>query len=254
MKNKGIINYDIPENSDDDVVHNWEPLKRTIDSSFKYEHKNIFYKIYAFILRCLCLIVLPILNYICFGTVVKGKKNFKGVKGAIIVCNHAHIMDTTMLLTIGVFPSKAYVLADKSSFQIPVVRHLVGALGAIPIADTLDGKRKCFEYIDKLLQKGKKVIVYPEGSMWPYYQQLRPFKDGAFKFAVKNNVPIIPMTITFRKPKGLFKLYKRKPLVTINVLEPIYNNNDISDDENKRELKQKAFNIIEENMNNLNGK
>ena len=47
---KELINYEIPENTDEDVVHNWEPLKKTIDSSFKYEHKNIFYKIFSIIL------------------------------------------------------------------------------------------------------------------------------------------------------------------------------------------------------------
>lgn len=246
---KKLINYEIPENTDDHVVHNWEPLKRTIDSNFKYEHKNVFYKIYSYILYWLCIIFLPAINYICFGTKVKGKKNLKKVKGAVVVCNHAHIMDTTMVLTVGMFPNKAYVLADKSSFQIPVVRRLVGALGAVPIADTLDGKRKCFAYIDSLLKKNKKVVVFPEGAMWPYYTELRPFKDGAFKFASKNNVPIIPMTLTFRKPRGLFKLYKKKPLVTLTLLNPIYKDESLDEIKNREYLKESSFKLMNEHIN-----
>lgn len=242
---KELINYEIPENTDEDVIHNWEPLKKTIDSSFKYEHNNIFYKIYAFILYYLALIFLTPFNFIVFGTRIKGKKNLKKIKntGSVIVCNHNHIMDMTMIIS-RIYPTRTYSLADKSSFQIPVVRHMVGALGAIPIADTLDGKRKCFAYIDKLLQNKKNILVFPEGSMWPYYKSLRPFKDGAFKFASKNNVPILPMSLTFRKPKGLFKLYKKKPLVTITIMEPIYKDLTKNEMENREMLKNKAFNLI----------
>ncbi len=242
------INYEIPENTDDNVIHNWEPLKRTIDSSFKYEH-NIVYRFFSRILWWVAVIVLVPVNYIMFGTKVKGRKNCRKVKtGAVIVANHNHIMDMTMLLTRVNFPSKSYILANKSSFQIPVVRRLVGPLGAIPIADTLDGQRKCFAYVNKLLQNNKKIVVYPEGSMWPYYTQLRPFKDGAFKFASDNNVPIIPLSITFRKPTGLFKLYKRKPLVSINVMEPIYPLKELTSLDNRKYLKEKTFNIIEEEL------
>lgn len=246
---KELINYEIPENTDEDVVHNWEPLKKTIDSSFKYEHKNIFYKIYSFILYYIAFIFLIPFNYIMFGTRIKGKKNLKKVKktGSIIVCNHNHIMDTTMIVT-KIHPTRTYTLADKSSFQIPVVRHMVGALGAIPIADTLDGKRKCFNYIDSLLKNKKNVLVYPEGSMWPYYKELRPFKDGAFKFASKNNVPVVPISLTFRKPKGLFRLYKRKPLATITIMEPIYCDDTKSELENREILKNKAYSLINEKI------
>lgn len=245
---KGLIDYKIPENTDENVVHNWEPLKRNIDSSFKYEH-NIIYRFFARMLWCVALVVLVPINYICFGTKIKGKKNIKKVKkGAVIVSNHVHMMDMTMLLTRVVFPHKAYILADKSSFQIPVVRRLVGPLGAIPIADTLDGKRKCFAYIDKLLKSGRKVIIFPEGSMWPYYNEVRPFKDGAFKFASKNDVPIIPISITFRKPKGLYRLYKRKPLVTITIMEPVYKKEKLSEVENRGYLKITSYDMISNNV------
>ena len=246
---KELINYEIPKNTDDNVVHNWEPLKRTIDSNFKYEHKNVFYRFFSFLLWWIAMIFLTPFNYILFGVKIENKKNLKGIKtGAVVVANHVHIMDMTMLLTRVAFPHKFYILADKSSFQIPVVRRLVGPLGAIPIADTLDGKRKCFAYIDKLLKKNKKIIFFSEGSMWPYYPKLRPFKDGAFKFASKNNVPVIPISVTFRKPKGIYKLYKKKPLVTITVLEPVYSKEELNEIENRIHLKNITFNRIEKSI------
>ena len=41
-------------------------------------------------------------------------------------------------------------------------------------------------------------------------------------FAVVNNKPILPCCITFHKPKGLLKFFKKKPCVHINFLEPYY--------------------------------
>ena len=57
--------------------------------------------------------------------------------------------------------------------------------------------------------------------MWHYYEGVRPFKPGAFKLAVKHKLPIIPIAINYRHAKGLAKLIRRKPLLTVNVGEPI---------------------------------
>ena len=35
-----------------------------------------------------------------------------------------------------------------------------------------------------------------------YYQKLRKFKNGAFSFAVRNNVPVIPYVFKFEKVTG----------------------------------------------------
>ena len=50
--------------------------------------------------------------------------------------------------------------------------------------------------IDTLLKRGDKVLVYPEKALWWNYRKPRPFKIGAFKFAVSAGVPVIPMFIT----------------------------------------------------------
>ena len=54
----------------------------------------------------------------------------------------------------------------------------------------------CFQAIDILLKRGDKVLVYPEKALWWNYRKPRPFKIGAFKFAVSAGVPVIPMFIT----------------------------------------------------------
>ena len=78
--------------------------------------------------------------------------------------------------------------------------------------------------IDSLLNNGKTVHFYPEGSLWLYYDKIRHFKNGAFDFAVRNNVPIIPMVFKFDKQKKISNLIKPKTIITLEILKPVYPN------------------------------
>ena len=90
----------------------------------------------------------------------------------------------------------------------------------IPIPRNKSGKEKMINTIDDLLQKGEVVGIYPEGELIPYYEGIREFKNGAFNFAVKNQVPILPIVFTYREPEGIIKLIKKKPFITLTILEP----------------------------------
>ena len=46
------------------------------------------------------------------------------------------------------------------------------------------------------LQAGDFVLVYPEQSMWWNYRKPKPLKEGAYYFAARNNVPVLPCFIT----------------------------------------------------------
>ena len=59
--------------------------------------------------------------------------------------------------------------------------------------------------------------------------------------AVRNQVPIIPCVFTFREPTGMRKLFKRKPDVTLKILEPIRPDSDKSIRQQVEELKEKTF-------------
>ena len=74
--------------------------------------------------------------------------------------------------------------------------------------------------IDGLLKKGEVVGIYPEGELIPYYEGIREFKNGAFNFAVKNQVPILPIVFTYREPEGIIRFIKKKPFITLTILEP----------------------------------
>ena len=53
--------------------------------------------------------------------------------------------------------------------------------------------------MERRLKQGKFVNFYAEQAMWVNYPKPRPMKDGAFYYAVKMDVPVLPVFCTFRK-------------------------------------------------------
>lgn len=204
-------------------IDNFKRSKKiTIDKNYKFVPKNIFFKSASFLLY---LIAYPILYIICklsFGIKIKGRKNLRGIRGAkITISNHIHILDVAFV-SFANFPTPLYFPTIKSNLEIPFISMLVKLLKGIPIPNTFEGRRLFYNVINELLENNKTVHFYPEASLLPYNENIRRFKDGAFDFACTSNVPIVPMVYTFRRPKHIMKLIKRKKYITLNVLPPIY--------------------------------
>ena len=154
----------------------WEPLKFDIGLNYKYVKNNIFFKLISNLFYYI--IVAPIIfliSKIIFGLRIEGKENLKNIKsGALSVSNHVQYIDCAML-GLAWFPRRIYYTAKTDGFKMPVVRHLVRLLYAIPIPEKISCKENFYKAIDDLLAKNKVVHFYPEASLWPYYNKLRNF-------------------------------------------------------------------------------
>ena len=51
-----------------------------VDENYVYLPKNIFFRAYGFILKAVCFLLGPIVNFFGFGVRVKGRKNLKLIK------------------------------------------------------------------------------------------------------------------------------------------------------------------------------
>ncbi|SDH48760.1 1-acyl-sn-glycerol-3-phosphate acyltransferase [Alteribacillus bidgolensis] len=67
----------------------------------------------------------------------------------------------------------------------------------------------------KLLQEGKVIGIFPEGTRVANGKEIEPKKGVAF-FAVKSNVPVLPVAITFHKSK-----FRVRQKALINIGSPI---------------------------------
>jgi len=239
-----VYNYDNIENSnvpdDAHLLHLWEPLEFEIDEDYKFINNGFLFSIFSNLLYLIAYPILTIFNKLVFGFKVVGKENYKKVKGSkITVSNHVHAMDCTMIGTMTI-PCKTYFTSLASNFKIPIVNTLIRLLNTIPIPTEISKKQDFKNAINTLLKDGKSIHFYPEGSLWPYYTKIRKFKRGAFHFAVDNNVPIVPCVFKFYEPTSLLKYFKKKPCISLNILEPIYPNTTLKNSDAVYELESRV--------------
>ena len=230
-------------NSDDHVFHMWEPLNFEIKYNYKFINNNLVYRIFSKIILIIVYFIVYIINKILFGYKIKNKRKLIVNEGVISVSNHIHPMDCTMIGII-YFPNNVYYPTIERNFKIPVIRHLIRILGAIPIPSKNELKPAFYKEINKSLENNNHIHMYPEGSMWPYYEKIRDFKYGAFKMAVNANKPIQPIKFVFKNPKGIYKLYKKNKCIESIILDPIYPNNELDYYERIEDLRNKTYESI----------
>ncbi len=239
-------------NNEDDkhVLHLWEPLNFKISKNYKFINTNPIFLLFSDLLYLIAFPILWIFNKLTTGLKIYGRRNLTSINGGkITISNHVHVMDCTIAGVVN-FPHKTYFLSLKSNFNIPVVNVIIRLLNAIPIPDDLDNKKRFYQAINQLLRDGKTLHVYPEGSLWPYYTKLRSFKSGAFRFAVENNVPIVPMVYKFVEPTGILKFIKKKPCLELHILPAMYPNNNLPKEDAIMELKNNVHLAMESELQN----
>ena len=245
MKNYKKYNY-MNIKDDAEVVKNWEPLRFEISDNYKYVSKNKVFNIISNVISFFVMIILTLFNKFVYGYKVINKKNIVKNGGFVSISNHIHYMDCTFI-GLTYYPHRVYYPTLASNFKIPVIRHIIKILYAIPIPKRDNQKIIFYNEINKLLRNGKIVQMYPEGSLWPYYDKIRNFKYGAFKMAVEANVPIQPIVF-----KYVNKWYKRKPAIVCEVLKPIYPNNKLKKEERIKDLKNRSLKEMRKSSENIN--
>lgn len=169
------------------------------------------------------LIAAPILFFwtrVVLGVKIKGAKNLRGLRGALTLCNHVHTLDCT-LVGLAFFPRKLVFPTLPSNINSLWPGQVVRLLGGVAVPQSVKGLKHFFEEMELLLIKGRVIHFFPEGELIPYDTELRDFKRGAFHLAAQARVPLIPMSISFCKPRGLRKLIRKKPVMVLRIGKPI---------------------------------
>ena len=105
---------------------------------------------------------------------------------------------------------------------------------------------RAFQKVSERLKTGFSLVLFPEGKIGENYPPtLHLFKNGAFKMAIDNKIPILPVSIinTWQlqwddgmkqgsKP-GICHIYVHKPIETANLLP-----------QNEEELKNLVYQTI----------
>ncbi len=210
------------QNTDAHKIHLPQTLSLKLDENYAFVNRKLWFLIPAFLFKYL--IVYPIfytVTALLLGFRAIGRRNLKAARsGAVTVSNHVHMLDAPML-TFSLFPRQPVISSIKGNFETPGIAFLVRILGAVPIPLTPKALAAFMRAMTSELNRNRIVHFYPEASLWPGHTELRPFKNGAFHLAVISGKPVIPMVVKPRTPSGLYKLFKKKPCITVQIGQAI---------------------------------
>ncbi|RAK42922.1 1-acyl-sn-glycerol-3-phosphate acyltransferase [Actinoplanes lutulentus] len=123
---------------------------------------------------------------------VRGRDRLPWHGGAILVANHASMIDILALQTL-YRPIKW--VSKQELFKTPVVGWYMRLSDCVAVKrGDSESVRLMKEHCDRLLDAGSQLAMFPEGTR-TRDGSLLPFKDGAFELAIRHNVPIIPIAV-----------------------------------------------------------
>lgn len=181
---------------------------------------------------------------------IKGIENFKNLhSGAVITCNHFNAFDSFAI-------QLAYEAAKHKKRKFyRVIREgnytnfpgfygiLMRNCNTFPLSSNMKTMEKFIKSMDTVLNNGHFVLVYPEQSMWWNYRKPKPLKKGAFTFAARSNVPVLPCFITMEDSDILGEDGFYVQEYTIHIGKPIYPDKNKNRAQNIEEMRKQNFNV-----------
>jgi 1-acyl-sn-glycerol-3-phosphate acyltransferase len=138
----------------------------------------------------------------------------------VIVANHQSSSDIFTVMCI-FHPFK--FVAKASIFKAPFLGWLMTMVGYVAVVRrSTDAMQKMLDDCREWLRLGVPVLIYPEGTYAPVGQRL-PFKRGAFRLAIEEQVPIVPVVLegTTDIVEGDGPMMGPRARVRVRVLPPI---------------------------------
>ena len=184
---------------------------------------------------------------------IKGIENFRNLNtGAIITCNHFNAFDSfaiQLAYDAAEQPNRRFyrVIREGNYTSFPgFYGFLMRNCDTLPLSSNLKTMKKFMLAVDELLKEGHYILVYPEQSMWWNYRKPKPLKNGAYSFAFRNKVPVLPCFITMKDSDimGEDGFYVQE--YTIHIGEPIYPNTALSYREGTKDMLDRNFALWKE--------
>jgi 1-acyl-sn-glycerol-3-phosphate acyltransferase len=168
--------------------------------------------------RAVRVLGVPLLR-LCFRFDVTGRQNIPRPRGGtyIVIANHLNWLDEFTLLLLFPVEPRLHFLADPTilvtrRFQWWLIRTTGGY---VPVVRERHGDKSLFRHVDRCLQLGGALAIFPEANYGPREGELLPFHKGFAHFAIKAGVPVIPVALS-----GTKDLWFRKR-IKVAVGEPL---------------------------------
>lgn len=138
-------------------------------------------------------------NLICWLSLIRvrihGRDYIKKGKGYVIIGNHNSDYDIFINSTSLPFTNVFCFLSKAELGQVPIFGTIAKNLAVLVDRSSMTSRVKSMRKMKQVLESGKSVWIFAEGTRNKTSQPLLEFKDGAFKLALEMKVPIIVNTL-----------------------------------------------------------
>src|SRR5256712_4263972 len=136
--------------------------------------------------RAVRLVAVPLMHLV-FRFDVAGRENIPRSGNYVVIANHLNWLDEFALLLLLPVEPRLHFLADPTllvtrKFQWWLVRTTGGY---VPVVRERHGDRALFRHVDRCLEMGGAVAIFPEGNYGSQEGELLPFHKGFAHFAIK---------------------------------------------------------------------
>lgn len=171
----------------------------------------------------------------------------------IICANHTSNLDITAIILLA---RRNYVFMGKEELLKNFVTGIYFRTVDIPVnRESKISAFRAFKKAEENLKEGKSVVIFPEGMISDTYPPvLQLFKNGPFRLAIEQGIPILPITIgnnwslmwddgkRYGSSPGICDICVHAPIETLGM-----NNADAE------ELKNRVYDIISTQLNSFAG-
>jgi 1-acyl-sn-glycerol-3-phosphate acyltransferase len=156
--------------------------------------------------RLLRLLAVPLFRLL-FRFQVSGRELIPRSGTYVVIGNHLGWLDSVTLSLFLPIEPRLHFLADPTGMmRQPLLWALVRATGGlVPVDRAKHGDRGLFRHVDRCLEMGGAVALFPEADFGPREGELLPFKRGFAHFAVDAGVPVLPIALSGTKDLWLGK-------------------------------------------------
>lgn len=173
---------------------------------------------------------------------IQGKRIPKKDKAYVYVSNHNSYLDAVALPL--AIPGEFKSLGKKELLNIPVFGWILKSIAVLVDRSNVESRKESIERLAQSFKSGISIFIFPEGTTNKTDQPLTPFYDGAFRLAIENQAPVLPMVILNSKALMPRKGFNNQPgTVHIHFLEPVETTGMTM--EEVPELKLRVYHLME---------
>ena len=217
---------------------------KKIDGSYQYLRGKAFH-IFWYRIVAVPLAKLYMKLYFRHKIINNGVLEQAGKSGYFLYGNHTHFMADALVPSMVSMPEDISVIVHPNNVSMPVLGKITPYLGAIPLPDDKNAMKNFMSAVKYKIENGENIMIYPEAHIWPYYTDIRPFKDTSFGYPVRYHTPVFCLTNTYQPGKGM-----KRPRMVTYVDGPFYPQEGLTLKEQRKNLRGQVYHVMKERAKN----